>query len=373
MSLVLVDYLLQDFVTSDMAKDFVDENITRAQTLHSDYYVNSEIFSQIIAQFSKNWHFAIHESEFNDENLMPLKRMGKLIKDEILLTKTDKINCLSNVCTHRGMLLVNKKCTLPKINCPYHGRKFSLDGKFETMPKFEDVINFPTNEDNLKSFELDEWKNLFFINKNSVGDFNTFIQFLEKRVGWMDIENYKYDSSKDRSYTIDANWALYVDNYLEGFHIPFVHGDLNKIIEYDSYKTELFPNGVLQIGYSKSNELSFKLPAESPDFGSNVAAYYFWIYPNMMLNFYPWGLSVNIVVPLDVDKTEVIYRGYVYDSDLISEGAGGDLDKVEREDQEIVEAVQLGMKSESYNRGRYSPEKETGVHHFHRLLIDSLK
>ena len=188
----------------------------------------------------------------------------------------------------------------------------------------------------------------------------------------MDIEKFKYASNKDRMHHVKANWALYVDNYLEGFHIPFVHGDLNNVIENDSYKTELFSNGVLQIGYAKPGQVCFDLPKESSDYGNNIAAYYFWIYPNMMFNFYPWGLSVNIVVPLDSGNSKIIYRGYVKNQDLISKGAGGDLDKVEEEDQYIVESVQRGVRSQSYERGRYSPEKETGVHHFHRLLLKNL-
>lgn len=356
-----------------MAKDFVHEDIKLARTLHSDYYTDPEKFSKIKKIFLTKWHFALHKSEFEDYNLMPINRMSSLINEEILLSRNREINSLSNVCTHRGMLLVNKKCILKKISCPYHGRKFNLDGEYLSMPRFEDVENFPSKDDNLKKFELKEWKNLLFMKKNKSDDFENFIQFLEDRIGWMDIEKFRYDPSKDRSHIIDANWALYVDNYLEGFHIPFVHGDLNKIIENESYSTELFHNGVLQIGYSKSKEICFELPKESPDFGSNVAAYYFWIYPNMMFNFYPWGLSVNIVVPLNTKKTEIIYRGYVYNSDLISKGAGGNLDKVEKEDQYVVEATQLGLISDTYSQGRYSPEKEKGVHHFHRLLINSLR
>ena len=196
---------------------------------------------------------------------------------------------------------------------------------------------------------------------------------MDHRVGWMDIEGFEYEQIKDRSHLINANWALYVDNYLEVFHIPYVHGDLNKVIEYDSYRTELFSNGVLQIGLAKPGELCFDLPKESPDFGLNVAAYYFWIFPNMMFNFYPWGLSVIIVLPMSKSQSKILYRGYVSNSNLVSKGAGGDLDKVEEEDQKIVESVQLGVSSESYTRGRYSPEKELGVHHFHRLLTNSLK
>lgn len=354
-----------------MARDYVDEDISRAFTLHSDYYTNPELFEKIKTSFSNHWHFAVHSSEFDDVNIIPLERMGDIINDELILTKDENYNCISNVCTHRAMLLVGEKCQKSRIQCPYHGRTFDLKGQLKNMPKFENVKDFPSDKDNLDKFELKNWKNLLFVN-NSQQNFDEFINFLENRIGWMDVEKFKYDSNKDRMHHVKANWALYVDNYLEGFHIPFVHGDLNNVIENDSYKTELFSNGVLQIGYSKPGEVCFDLPKESSDYGSNIAAYYFWIYPNMMFNFYPWGLSVNIVVPLDSGNSKIIYRGYVKNQDLISKGAGGDLDKVEEEDQYIVESVQRGVRSQSYERGRYSLEKETGVHHFHRLLLKNL-
>ena len=372
MPLNLVDYLLQDFLSCSVARDYVDDDISQAQTLHSDYYTDSKLFEKIKASFSDYWHFAVHGSEFKDVNIIPLERMGLLINNELILTKDENYNCISNVCTHRAMLLVDEKCNNSRIQCPYHGRTFDLKGNFLNMPKFEKAKNFPTEDDNLRTFELKNWKDLFFIKKDNE-NFDDFIKAMNRRVGWMDIESFEYDSSKDRTHIINANWALYVDNYLEGFHIPYVHGDLNKIIEYDSYRTELFSNGVLQIGLAKPGELCFDLPEESPDFGQNVAAYYFWIFPNMMFNFYPWGLSVNIVLPVNKSQSKILYRGYIGNSNLISKGAGGDLDKVEKEDQKIVEAVQLGVNSESYSRGRYSPDKEMGVHHFHCLLVNSLK
>ena len=163
---------------------------------------------------------------------------------------------------------------------------------------------------------------------------------------------------------------MYVDNYLEGFHIPFVHGDLHQVLDYDAYRTELFDGGVLQIGIANDGESSFDLPEGHPDFGQKIAAYYYWLFPGLMLNFYPWGLSVNLVIPEAVDRTRIVYHGFVGDSSMLGKGAGGDLDKVEAEDQFVVEGCQKGVSSLAYDRGRYSPTKETGVHHFHRILTD---
>ena len=102
--------------------------------------------------------------------------------------------------------------------------------------------------------------------------------------------------------------------------------------------------------------------------GSSIAAYYFFLFPNLMLNFYPWGLSINVVVPAAVDRTRIVYRSWVVDPSRRGSGAGGALDRVEIEDEQIVEQVQRGVRSRLYDRGRYSPSREAGVHHFHRLL-----
>ena len=114
--------------------------------------------------------------------------------------------------------------------------------------------------------------------------------------------------------------------------------------------------------------MKFDLPAGHPDFGQDIAAYYLWLFPNMMFNFYPWGLSLNIVVPVSPTETRVLYRGYVGNAELAKEGAGSILDTVEMQDQHIVEAIQKNMQSSIYDRGRYSPSMEKGVHHFHRII-----
>jgi choline monooxygenase len=163
---------------------------------------------------------------------------------------------------------------------------------------------------------------------------------------------------------------LYVDNYLEGFHIPFVHNELNSVLDYSSYETQLFDNGVLQIGFAKEGESKFDLPKNHVDYGKSIAAYYWWLFPNLMLNFYPWGLSINLVNPNGYSKTIVKYHGLVADQTKVGLGAGGDVDLVELQDQEIVEACFRGMKSSLYDRGRYSPKMEMGVHHFHRILTN---
>ncbi len=285
----------------------------------------------------------------------------------MMLVAGDEIRCMSNVCTHRGMLLIDGSCSRSTLQCPYHGRTFGLDGCMKSMPEFDLVEDFPTTQDDLRIFPSISWKGLFFTGLEPSG-LEACLEEMEARIGWIPIETFEHDHSRNRCYEISANWALYVDNYLEGFHIPFVHNDLNSALDYDEYRTEIFDGGVLQIGIASDGESTFEIPEESPDFGLKVAAYYYWIYPGLMLNFYPWGLSVNLVLPLSVDRTRIEYHGFVWDKKFLGKGAGGDLDKVEEEDQFVVESTHRGVSSGSYERGRYSPSKEIGVHHFHQML-----
>tara|TARA_A100001037_G_C15074337_1_gene600993 strand:- start:308 stop:1378 length:1071 start_codon:yes stop_codon:yes gene_type:complete len=348
----------------------IDPDIARAETLPSKFYTDPHVFQQVFNRFGGNWHFAVHRNQLTDCNVIPLKEVEGLTKEPMLMTVDGKIRCLSNVCTHRGMLVANEPCSANVLQCPYHGRTFGLDGKFRNMPEFKQVENFPSEIDDLAEFPHGEWNGLLFTTVDGTS-FNEWISPLADRIGWIPMEEFQHDASRHRDYMIDANWALYVDNYLEGFHIPFVHNDLHGVLAYDEYETELFDGGVLQIGIAKDGEACFELPEDSIDYGKNIAAYYYWLYPGLMLNFYPWGLSVNVVIPTAVDRTRIVYHGYVWNQEMLGKGAGGDLDKVESEDQFVVEATQRGVSSRSYDRGRYSPKMESGVHHFHRILTNN--
>jgi choline monooxygenase len=236
------------------------------------------------------------------------------------------------------------------------------------MPKTEGMQNFPTKDDDLPIIPLAKWRQFIFCSLSPKYNFSELIKDVEDRVGWMPIEKFKFREDLSKEYYVDANWALYCDNYLEGFHIPFIHNDLNATLDFNNYDVEIFKYSNLQIGIAKDDDICFELPKKSIDFGKKIAAYYFWLFPNLMLNFYPWGLSVNIIIPISVNKTKVEFRSYVWDEGKLEKGAGANLDKVEIEDEEIVQKVQKGVSSRFYKHGRFSPTMEKGVHHFHTLI-----
>jgi choline monooxygenase len=354
----------------------IDPDIRKASTLPAEFYRDESIFHDLKEKvFSRFWHL-IGDSEVIKipGQVYPFTLLEGFLDEPLLLTRdlNDKIHCLSNVCTHRGNILVENPDNVRLLQCRYHGRRFELDGCFKSMPECEDALNFPTETDNLSKIPFGEWNKFLFASLNPCNNFEEIFNVIDKRMEGMKLNEFIIDPKRSRDYLIKANWALYVDNYLEGFHIPYVHSSLNAVIDYGSYTSELFKYCNLQLAAAKQGEQCFKLHEASPDYGNEIAAYYWWIFPNLMLNFYPWGLSINIVKPLETNLTKVSFITYVSDPAKLDKGAGSGLDKVEREDEAIVEMVQKGVQSRFYTRGRYSPKREQGVHHFHRMLVKSL-
>ena len=348
-----------------MPEELVASDIRVARTLPSKFYHDRTIFQALNSIFY-GWQYAAHKSELIHNQILPLEHIEAITGEPTILIDAEDIRCLSNICTHRGMRLVSKPCSKRTLLCEYHGRTFDLEGKMKHMPEFEKAVGFPSDSDNLPRFETETWKGMHFIYQG--GTKKLPWASVSDRFEFLNIEEYLHDKSRDRDHSISANWMLYVDNYLEGFHIPFVHPELNQALDYSGYTTEVFDGGVLQIGKAMEGDIKFNLPEGHPDYGQDIAAYYLWLFPNMMFNFYPWGLSLNIVIPVSPDETRVLYRGYVKDANLAEQGAGSILDTVEIQDQNIIEQVHKSMRSKVYDRGRYSPTREQGVHHFHRII-----
>jgi choline monooxygenase len=264
------------------------------------------------------------------------------------------------------------RANVEQIRCGYHSRRFDLAGRMTFMPEFASAKNFPSAADDLPQIPFGAWEDHGFASLDPVAPLETFIGEMKARLEWLPISSFRLDRDRSRDYTVDAHWALYVENYLEELHIPFVHPALSRIVDCATYAHELFRYSSLQLALAKEGETAFDPPDSAADSGRRVAAYYWWIFPNLMLNLYPWGLSLNRVVPESVGRSRVEFRSYVWDEAKLAQGAGGALHEVELEDEAVVEAVQRGVRSRFYRRGRYSPTRERGTHHFHRLLCEFL-
>lgn len=360
-----------------MSKFFIDPDISKAKTIATEFYTSPgylELSKEKI--FSPSWQFIGDTDKIKEPgSAYPFILLEKYLDEPLLLTKDKEghLHCLSNVCTHRGNILVYEPCRLGQLTCKYHGRRFSLDGKFMSMPEFKEVKDFPGEADHLHELPVFQWGKLLFTGLNPVLPAKAFLGDIQERMAWFPMDKLVLRPDLSKDYFVNASWALYCENYLEGFHIPFVHAGLNSVLDFGEYTTDLFRYSNLQIGIAKEGEACFDLPSSSRDFGKRIAGYYFWVFPNMMFNFYPWGLSLNIVQPLGVSETKVSFYTYVSDASKLNFGAGSDLDEVEMEDEAIVENVQKGIRSRFYTHGRYSVTREQGTHHFHSLLAEFIK
>lgn len=333
----------------------IDPDIRKAKTLVSDFYTDPAYFELSKEKiFTRSWQYLGKADEV--ESLKPATMLPGFLDEPVLLVKTSEwLSCLSNVCTHRGKILVEEPCHADLIRCRYHGRRFLLNGEMISMPEFEGVENFPCESDNLRLLPFAVRQGFMFASIDPMAEFEAFVSDAAVRLD--DLETNGLRLTATREYEVNAHWALYCENYLEGFHIPYVHHSLNEIVDYGSYTTETFRYSSLQTGYDNDGK---------------IAARYLFIFPNLMFNFYPWGISVNIVRPVSPSKTVVEFLTYVRDETLLDKGAGADLHGVEMEDEAVVESVQKGIRSRFYSQGRYSPTREQGTHHFHRLIAEFL-
>ena len=357
----------------------VEARIEAASTLPASFYKDAGLFDACREKvFARSWQYVGDTDHLKAPgSVYPFTLLEGCLDEPLVATRDfdDQLHVLSNVCTHRSMIVAETGGVGDRfLRCRYHGRRFGLDGCFQAMPEFDGVEGFPSKRDDLPKVAFETWGRgkFLFASLDPVVPFKEVFKPIQDRLGWLPLETFYFEPDDARDYLVNANWALYCDNYLEGFHIPFIHASLNALIDYENYSSELFDWCNLQLAPASSDDLVFDLPPESPDYGQRIAAYYYWVFPNMMFNFYPWGVSINVVRPLGHERCKVSFIQYVWDAKKYGQGAGSRLDRVEREDEVVVEAVQRGVKSRFYDRGRFSAKREQGVHHFHRLLSREL-
>ena len=352
----------------------IDPDVTVARTLPSAFYLDAALHALTRERvFARTWQWLGDLADVRlPGSLSPRQMLAGHLDEPLLLARdgAGTLRCLSNVCTHRGNILVAAPCRAEQIRCGYHSRRFDLEGRMTFMPGFEEAKGFPGRSDHLPHVPLAEFAGHAFASLAPLAPFEDFVVEMRARMAWLPIDELRRDPARDRDFEVHAHWALYVENYLEGLHIPFLHPALNQVLDMERYGYHLGRFSSLQLALAREGEAAFELPPASPDHGQRVAAYYWWVFPNLMLNFYPWGLSLNLVQPLAPDRTRISFRGYVRDVDRVASGAGAGLDQVELEDEAAVESVQRGLRSRLYDSGRYSPSHERGVHHFHRLLCE---
>jgi len=280
------------------------------------------------------------------------------------------------VCRHRaGPIALGSGCK-NVLRCQYHGWTYTLDGRLIGTPDVDGVEFFDRSTMGMVPLRCETWGQFIFVNFDLQAEpLSIYLGKIPEQARGFQFDG--LESAERRDYVIDCNWKVYVDNYLEGYHIPIAHPGLMKEIDYAQYRTDTFRYYSQQfapIRATKPEDAGDRLYA--PGTGLQEALY-FWVFPNLMLNIYPDNISTNVIVPLTHEKTLTIFEWFFHDvaSEKNKEGIQRAIafsDEVQQEDIGLCENVQKGLRSSTYDRGRYSVKRENGVHHFHMLLNEFL-
>jgi choline monooxygenase len=379
----------------------VNEQIECAQTLASRFYTDPGILEiERDRIFRRNWQLvgtldqpcgevpsgetnAIKRTISDPESYFTADVAGEPII--VVRDKAGTLRAFSNVCRHRaGPIALGSGCK-NVLRCQYHGWTYTLDGRLIGTPDVDGVEFFDRSNMGMVPLRLETWEKFIFVSfDQNAESLATHLGEIPEQARGFQFAGLQLAERRD--YVINCNWKVYVDNYLEGYHIPIAHPGLMREIDYAQYRTDTFRYYSQQFAPIRAAGKAASATKTKPDDAAEriyapgtglQEALYFWIFPNLMLNIYPDNISTNVIVPLSHDKTLTVFEWYFHDVDQPKtrqriEKAIAFSDEVQQEDILLCENVQKGLRSSTYDRGRYSVKRENGVHHFHMLLSEFL-
>jgi len=345
--------------------------LERASTIPAPWYTDERVAElERAAIFGGTWQAAARTDQ--------LEKTGDFVTTEIagepvvvVRGAEGKVRAFYNVCRHHAAAVVTEEFgQASNFRCPYHGWTYGIDGALKGTPDFDGVCEFDRAQNGLVPLRVEEWENFALVNLDAEAEpLKLFLGRLIDRVKPLKLSTLRF--FERRSYDLNCNWKVYVDNYLDGgYHVPHLHKGLNSVLEYANYAIENEDRYCLQASPVKASNPGADADAAATRQGDR--AYYFWQYPNFMLNWYEGYLDTNLVVPLGVDRCRVIFDFYFAQTDDAAAAYNRQSiavsHRVQEEDVAICEAVQRGLHSRAYQAGRLSVRREAGEHLFHRLL-----
>jgi phenylpropionate dioxygenase-like ring-hydroxylating dioxygenase large terminal subunit len=358
----------------------IDPEAGRAWTLPSFLYTDPQVWELENEEiFRRTWQVVGHASQV----AAPGDYFTTALSGEPLVLARGLDGMLRgfyNVCRHRAGPPAEGRGSRKLFRCGYHGWTYSLDGALISSTEMDGVEGFRPEDFALAPVRTAEWFNLIFVNLDPqappLGECLGGLPAQAERFPFAGMKLFER-----RTYVMHCNWKTYVDNYLEGYHLPSVHPGLNRELDYNEYVVEPHVCAERGSGYvrqyspirgSQPGDASPRRYAES---GDDLTANYFWIFPNWMLNCYPDNVSLNIVQSVGPERSLAIFEWYLPEKDHASAAAKAAVefsDQIQKEDMAICHAVQRNLRSRSYSRGRFSAKQEKGVHAFHRLYAAAM-
>jgi choline monooxygenase len=357
-----------------------NKNIEKALTIRPDSYYNDDFFKIEKEQiFKKSWVAVGYTNELEKNNIIK----SKVHDIPIIITsnKNGEIKGFYNVCRHRGCELVKKSHRRPVIMCPYHRWTYTLDGDLKGVPLYKpDKEVFDKKDYSLYPIKTEVRNNIIFANLDNNMETNVNDYYKD---AFKILDNYplkKCKIVKEKTYNINANWKLLIDNFIEYYHLPGVHPKLVKNSGMDEhvctqeegmyvgFKTDPLTSSGEVIDVNTNKKFTGILKEDEN------AAHFQMLFPNIFYFLFPNHLFSVIIEP--VSPTKSIEKAVLMVEDDSDEEWINNLwkfyDEVNIEDLEICEAVQEGIKCDIYNGGRMVPKYENTIHRFHKMVIDKM-
>jgi choline monooxygenase len=356
-------------------------DLAHAATLPASDYLDAAVFERERERiFGRTWQLVGRTSDLSRPgDFVPVSILDEPV---VLVRGTDgALRGFYNVCRHRAGQVALSRGNRKSLQCKYHGWTYGLDGTLRTAPEMEDAAGFEKADFGLLPVRVEAWGPFVFANLDP--DAPPLAEILGAIPGEVAAAGYDMEAMslvERRDYVVECNWKVYVDNYLEGYHIPIAHPALFKELDYDAYRVETFGHYSKQLAPVRELKADEEIGRDrryvrSVD-GEDEALYY-WVFPNVMFNIYPDNMSMNLVLPLGVDRTLTVFEWYFAQP---GSGEGWESmqqaiafsDQIQQEDIVLCEQVQRGLRSRSYTAGRFSPRRENGVFHFQSLVREAL-
>ena len=371
-----------------LKKDFfVDKDIKRAEGLPARAFTDTDFLElELEKVFARSWLLTPPGVHADLARIPGTQVPFTLLENPLFLQcdETRKFHVYPNVCTHASYPLVMKQGVVDRIVCGQHGRRFTLSGEARDA-KFADSGVFPRKCDQLRDLPLCEWEQFIFLALDEPRHpFEAVFAPMIESVKGLCVGGMRRALATHEVRDVLGNWKQHAWNYSDSMHIPLIHKSPNGLVDalsFASYRTEIYDHSVLQWAYASDPALGFapeQLPLRfrDPDgTGKRVLALWWFVFPNMAFSYYPWGLSVNVYMPIPgcPEKTRFHWYHYVMDETLYaSRESLWHMEKVDIEDTVAIEAVSLGLRSRYATRGNFAPGREAGPHWFHRKLYQSV-
>ena len=272
---------------SSMEKDIeqfhIEPDIAKAWTLPSRLYTDPAIFAfEQEKIFSRTWQVVAHSSQLaNSGDFVTTELIGEPL---LLARGTDgMLRGFFNVCRHRAGPVAEGCGSRKLFRCGYHGWTYALDGSLISATEFEGVDGFRPQEFSLAPFRVEEWFNLVFVNLDPQAEpLTSALGALLNQAAKFPFAGMKL--FERRTYNMKCNWKTYVDNYLEGYHLPTVHPGLNRELDFNAYVVEPYPSHVRQFSPIRGAQPGDTMPRRYQHSREDLTTDYFWIFPNWMLN-----------------------------------------------------------------------------------------